>query len=327
MKFYKILLLCVFLPGTIQLQGQEILNLAEKPGTFEILARTDYTASECGFTKTEIAANLERIKEVVAVMRQNPVLSNIKGFSGRARIYTMSMTCKRPDWYGVPSRISLEFSSFFMSKGKVVFNTIEPPEWSIYLNDMNPSWAGFFNNKHGYITVPLKKETVDYGIDVYDGECFVIYDPSRPPYWVPVTVDEAFATVWEDLKNNKDPVSAKYMKEYIDKEYAAIPVADRNKPAYMGGMIARVSSSHGYGGQDSLFPAIMKINPEYWNKKLPKSAVQFMFFRSIQNKQYLKRLLDECNNHKEDGSGCDLRRFELSFGMTDIRNLVPQIGK
>jgi hypothetical protein len=27
------------------------------------------------------------------------------------------------------------------------------------------------------------------------------------------------------------------------------------------------------------------------------------------------------------GSGCDLTRFELSFGMTDIRNLATLIGK
>ncbi|MFZ0472434.1 MAG: hypothetical protein WAL94_07450, partial [Bacteroidales bacterium] len=46
--------------------------LEERPGTFEILSRTDYASAECGFTKADMTSNLERIKEVVAVIRQNP---------------------------------------------------------------------------------------------------------------------------------------------------------------------------------------------------------------------------------------------------------------
>jgi hypothetical protein len=71
----------------------------------------------------------------------------------------------------------------------------------------------------------------------------------------------------------------------------------------------------------------MKVNPEYYDRSRPKSDIQFINFRAVQNKKYLKSLLDECRQYwaKGSGSGCDLRRFELSFGMTDIRNLVPLI--
>ena len=327
-KTATVSLICLMLSSP--LFAQETNKLDEKPGTFEILGRTDYTMTECGFTKAEVTVNLEKIKELIAVVRQNPVLSDIKGFNGRARIHTMPVTCKRKEWYAVPSRISFEFSSFFLSKeGKVVFNTIEPPEWSLYINDLIPGWSDIFDGKNSYFTVPLKKMNVDYGIDVYDGECFVIYDPARPPYWIPVTVEEAFAVARELAAKETNEIAALYNKQFLDQEWADIPPYDRDKPAYFGGGLSRVSPTPGYGGQDSIFPAIMKVNPKYWNKNLPKSTIQFIWFRSVQNKQYMKQSLDECKEYsiKGSGSGCDLRRFELSFGMTDIRNLVPLIGK
>lgn len=321
------LLLLIFYTELSSGQGTD---LTERPGTFEILSRTDYTTPECGYSKADVSANLERIINVITLIRQNPVLADIKGFNGRARIHTMSMTCKKPYWYGVPSRISFEFSSFFLSKdGQVRFNTIEPPEWSLYINDLTPGWSDNFNTKHGFFTVPLNKETIEPGIDVYDGECFVLYDPSRPSYWVPVTVEEAFAAAREDIYGEKDEIARKYMKEMFDKEYNAIPETDRGKPAFFGGNLSRVSTTSGYGGQDNLFPRIMKVNPDYLDKRLPRSAVQFIWFRASQNKQYLKQRLDECREYakKGSGSGCDLSRFELSFGLTDIRNLATVVGK
>lgn len=324
-SFALILLLCSPVPS----YGQE-MNLSDRPGTFEILGRTDYTVPECGFTKADISANLERIRDVISVIRQNPVLNDIKGFNGRARIHTMSMTCKEKQWYGVPSRVSFEFSSFFLSKdGQVRFNTIEPPEWSLYINDLIPGWSDSFNTKNGFFSVPLNKETIEPGIDVYDGECFVLYDPSRPSYWIPVTVEEAFAAAREEIYSEKDEIARKYMKEMFDQEYNTVSESDRNKPAFFGGNLSRVSTTSGYGGQDNLFPRIMKVNPDYLDRQSPRSAVQFIWFRSSQNKQYMKQRLDECREYskKGSGSGCDLARFELSFGLTDIRNLAAVMGK
>ena len=73
----------------------------------------------------------------------------------------------------------------------------------------------------------------------------------------------------------------------------------------------------------------MLFRSAYPDRTLPHSAIQFMWFRSVQNKQYMKKQLDECREYlkKERTSGCDLTRFELSFGMTDIRNLAEEIGR
>ncbi len=326
----KLIVLALFCCVPLISAAQENQELDSRPGTFEILSRTDYASRECGFTNAEMTANFERVKEIIAVVRQNPVLNDIKGFIGQARLHTMSMTCKRNVWYGVPVRIAFEICSFFYNKeGKVVYNTIEPPSWSLYTNDFIPGWSDIFDGAHSYFTMPLRKKTVEPGIDVYDGECWVLYNPDRPPYWIPVTVEEAFKAAREFAAKETDEIAASYNKQFLDAEWAAIPEEDRQKPAYFGGGLSRVSASPGYDGQDSIFPQIMKVNPAYPDRTLPRSAIQFMWFSSSQNKQYMKQKLEECREYRKkgSGSGCDLTRFELSFGMTDIRNLSSLIEK
>jgi hypothetical protein len=327
----KIVISTLLVTGlTCILIAQELPSLAEKPGTFEILSRTDYATRECGFTADEMTANFEKVKDIIAVVRQNPVMSDIKGFAGRARLHTMSMTCRREVWYGVPVRIAFEFCNFTYSKnGEIVYNTIEPPSWSLYTNDFIPGWSDLFDAAHSYFTMPLRKKTVEPGIDVYDGECWVLYNPDRPPYWIPVTVEEAFNAAREFAAKETNEIAAAYNKQFLDAEWAAIPEEDRKKPAFFGGGLSRVSSSPGYGGQDSIFPQIMKVNPAYVDRTLPRSAIQFMWFNSVQNKQYMKNKLDECreNERKMKGNYCSMTRFELAFGMTDILNLSTLINK
>ena len=230
-----VLFLGVFSPLVVF--PQEDLSLSQKPGTFEVLNRTDYADPDCGFTVADAKANLLRIQAIVIEMRKNPVLKDIKGFMGRARIY--SVLCKKQTSYGVPARISFEFSSYIRNKkGEVVFNTIEPPCWSVFINQVYPWEAAFstyvFDSDKCYFTMPIKKRTIQPGIDIYDEVCVVIYDPAKPDYWIPVTVEEAFDCAFANLKKEQDPVAAAYMKQFLDSEYSQIDPADLKKPAYFG---------------------------------------------------------------------------------------------
>jgi len=96
---------------SLNLTAQELPLIRDKQGTFQILSRTDYVGYDCGYTKAEITANLQRITDLVTVVRQNPVLRDLKGFEGRARIYNLN--CKEVSGYGIPARISFEFASWF----------------------------------------------------------------------------------------------------------------------------------------------------------------------------------------------------------------------
>ena len=322
----KILILLIFFTLLITplcAQPEKIPYLGDRPGTFEILSRTNYSIYQ-KFTPAEMAANMERIKELVSIVRQDPVLADVKGFMGRARIYDISGTSKCS--YGVPARVSFEFSDYLYSKGKISYNTIEPPEWTILLNKISGYWNGF-NTEKCMFTIPFNKKTIAPGVDVYDNFTFVIYDPARPPYWVSVTVEEAFALAREEAKKEKDEISAKYLNEFVEKEWAAISPANLKNQAYFGGGITRVSDSPGFEGQDNLFPPIVKVNPEYWNKNLPKSAIQFIVLTMSMDKKYMQSEYESCVKHQYYGETCNLRRFFVSYDEEDIKKLAQLIGK
>lgn len=295
----------------------ELPLILDKQGAFEILGRTDYTMPDFGFAKPDITANLQKIKDVVSVVRKNQVLTGMKGFDGRARIYTISMLDK--DFYGVPARISFEFAAWFrMKDGKEARGLIEPPEWSLYINVMKPGWTIGFSRNPDFFAIPEKKETIEPGIDVYDGECYVIYNPDRPDYWLPVTVKEAFDVVFAENKRNNDNISRDISLKMLNEEWAAIPKVDWNKPATFSGMLSRVGTLTG-------FPKIMKINPAYWDKNLPKSDIQFIYFRMIGNKKFLQERTKEYLEKNSISYHC--ARFEESLDIDFVRSLKPFVIK
>jgi len=302
-------------------------DLAGRPGTFEILGLTEFAAAPGKFTKAELTANMERLTALTSILRQNPVLADIKGYACRMWFQRLSPAkCE----YGVPASVKTEFCSYFYNKEKkVVYNTIEPPAWYLYVNkaDGLPGASSIFDTQKGYFTAPLNKKTIAPGVDMYDGEYFVIYDPSRPDYWIPVTVNEAFACARAFSAKETDEFTRNLNQQFLDNEWNEIPAAYHDKPAYYGGGLARVTYANGFGGQDSLFPRIVQVNPAYWNKNLPKSAIQFITLHAVQNKPYLKSILDDCLKYIDRGSGCDLPRFEYSYGIEDIKRLASLIGK
>jgi len=310
-----ILSILVFAVGS---KAQELPLILDHPGTFEILKRTDYASTECGFTKAEVAANFQKITELVILVRNNPVLSELKGFDGRVRIYN-SIACQYEGVYGVPARISFEFAAWYRLKdGKEERNLMEPPEWSLNINTIQPGWASGFSRKPDLIAVPEKKETIAPGIDVYDGEYIVIYDPTRPAYWIPVTVKEAFDVAYAENKRNSDEIQWSYAKKFLDEERAAFEPEDWNKPATFSGMLSRVGTKTGY-------PLIMKPNPAYWDKSKPKSEIQFITFRMIMNKKFLEEQTKEYLKKNSISYHC--ARFEQSLDLDFVKTLVPLIGR
>lgn len=312
-----LLLLGLLLVQTNGLFAQELPLILDKQGTFEILSRTDYTMPGFGFTRAEITANLKEINNLISTVRQNEVLTEMRGFDGRARIYTVSM--KEECSYGLPSRISFEFAGWYRQKdGSPARGLIEPPEWSVYLNLMKPGWADGFSSVPEFFAIPEKKVSLAPGIDVYDGECYVIFDPGRPDYWLPVTVREAFDVVFAENKRNKDEISREISLKMLEEEWAAIPQENWNKPATMSGMLSRVGTRPG-------FPRIVKVNPEYWNKSRPKSDIQFIYLRIIGNRQFLQNRTAEYL--QKNSTSYHLARFEESLNSEMAKSLLPLVEK
>jgi len=316
----KIILLLLAVASTHLSTGQskELPLIHDRQGSFEFMSRTDYAGSGCNFTEAEISGNLGKIAALIAVVRKNRVLAELKGFDGRARIYT-TLACQQGGLYGVPSRISFEFASWYrMKDGTEKRNLIEPPEWSVYLNTIQPFWTNKVSTEPEFISVPEKKETIAPGIDVYDGECFVLYDPARPDYWLPVTVKEAFEAAYENLRKSSDEVAWGYVKKMLDEERAAFQPGDWEKHATQSGMISRVGTMPG-------FPKIMKVNPAYWDKSRPRSDIQIITFRMVTNKKFLAQRTQEYLRDNSISYNC--ARFEESLDTEFVKSLMPLLQK
>jgi hypothetical protein len=322
-KPFILVLLVVAIQQSFALK--ELPLIPDKPGSFEILSRTDYASRDCGFTKAEMAENLKEIIGLVGVIRKNPVLSDPKGFDGRARIYDMSF-CREESLYGVPARISFEFASWFFKKdGTPARILTEPPEWSIIINKPKPdsSWpwrAAWFPGNSNWFLISGTKESIQPGIDLYDGEVYVISNPDRPPYWIPVTVKEAFISLIAHWKADPNKAASEFMLKQIESEFATVPAGDMGKPAHNRGEwpLSQI-------GTDVKSSPILRVNPEYWNKKLPRSAIQFLYCRIVNNRHLLKTNTEE--SLKGNSISYALNRFEESLDIGTVKSLIPLIRK
>lgn len=112
----------------------------------------------------------------------------------------------------------------------------------------------------------LEKEIAP-GIRLYKNGSFVIFNPSRPDYWITVTVKEVMQAkmdYWKIKPGDKE------VYNYFETAYNKMSEDELNSPAYNGSEDAITDVC---GKPDGL--QIMRFNPEYWDRNLPRSAVQF----------------------------------------------------
>lgn len=193
---------------------QEPALLPNKQGDFNVINWSVYGMSGSDFTKAEKNANYKKLVSITDVVRQNPVMKELKGFAVNARLYGEQYD--KRNGYGIPCQLAFEFCYFFVNnKGKEVKVNIEPPHWDIEVNRIKPlksdgfgyssakptekPKAGFNYEKWNEVGekirdlfyIPGKRENIEKGLDRYGDELVVIYNPDRPDYWLPVSLREA----------------------------------------------------------------------------------------------------------------------------------------
>lgn len=322
--------------------AQDYPLILDKQGTFKILDWGVYDHYDCGFSKAETNANYLKLVELTDAIRGNPVLQTMKGFDSQARLY--AMYCDKKSGYGIPSQISLEFCYYYLNKGKEEKAVIEPPNWYIQVNKLTSGMAHGFNYtahpsgkaKPGFdpakwetvaskvkeiFFTPGEKENLAPGIDRYAKETVIIYNPSRPAYWIPVTIGEAFGLLLDYWKMEPDHVLSDMMLEMIENEYSQFSESERDGNAYgAGGQDSRGVFSR--IGTDNTQSPLMRVNPEYWNKKLPRSAIQILSFNLLYDKDRYKREAEE--GLKYNSGGYHVSRFLEAL---EIKTLLPVIDQ
>lgn len=332
------LYLTILFSGHLVLSAQESKLLLDKPGIFNTIQRGSVPEVDCGFTKAETIANFQKLAAIAETIRHNPVMSPPKGFD--CKIDVTYWSCGHIEDYGIPEELSFFFRSWSLENGKEVQWINEPPEWAIQINRLKSAKGSGFNvtsnppgnHKPGFnqelwekaadrvnelFYLPGAKETLGKGIDRYKGESIVIYNPDRPAYWLPVTVREAFALLFDYYRQYPNQEFSTAILKILEEEYARFSESERDGTAYSGD-----SNSISRIGSDNSQLSLMRVNPACWNKNLPRSAIQFLTFYCPAYKDFIRNEKEE-RLRNNDGS-YHLSRFIEAL---EISTFVPLIDK
>ena len=340
----KLLFLCILAVIIKQVNAQDYPLLTEHPGGFKLIDWGVYTHWDCGFTKAETNANYQKIIGITDLVRKNPVFTNQKGFECETYVYARN--CPDKAGYGIPSELSFGFCDYFSDKGKVSMYKIEPPSWKVQVNHFGsfvnggksfsydaskpsePPKEGFNFEKwksasvktKGCFSIPGPKEELGNGIDRYGSELIVVYDPERPPYYLPVKFRELAEGLIDYWKFHPDKAQSDMITKMMEDEYAKIPEAERDGWAYNNTYDERcpiLQITPKPGPQP-----VVRLNPEYWNKNLPKSAIQVLTFNRLTDTNRYAR--DIAESLKYNSNGYNLNRFMEALDINTFPGLIEK---
>jgi hypothetical protein len=200
--------------------------------------------------------------------------------------------------YALRASMDFNFQIFLSAGGKW---TVEPPHYSFGINSTesghgsNSNYPTFNNVEDDpalekeinvaatkmnevFAVFPFVKSLAP-GVNYYDCEVkncgsLVVFNPARPDFWVPVTVRELaeIHLQYYKLKNKTELDRMVYAQ--LEKEIAELSEEELNAPAFSGHDEHFVLKVNGKGEGLQL----MRFNPDYWDRSLPPSAIQFMTF-------------------------------------------------
>jgi len=337
-----ILIILLILGFTKGSNAQDYPLLTEHPGTFKLIDWGVYTHWNCGFTKAETTANYQKIIGIADVVRKNPVFIDQKGFDCETYVYAMN--CPDKFGFGIPSRLSFGFEDWFMDKGQPKKYKIEPPSWNIKVNSLEnvfganyslgapkptekpkegfnyEKWKSICDKLHDCIYIPGQKEELGNGIDRYESELIVVYNAERPPNYLPVKFRELAGWLIEYWRFHPDKMQSDMMIKMVEDEYAKIPEAERDGWAYNNTYDERcpiLQITPRPGPQP-----VVRLNPEYWNRKLPRSAIQILTFNRLANTSIYTKEKEEWLKH--NAAGYSLDRFMEALDINIFTGLIEK---
>lgn len=246
--------------------------LPEKPGKWMYSSNIKSSGADV----TNFNKNLALVAEW---FHQNvPMLKNPAGFDLNACAFGIwdDQYKLKKSTYGLRAEMNFGFELFLSGGGKW---TIEPPHYEFNINDTESGAGGIINEgnygsglKELFQVFPLA-EKIAPGVWYFDCEArscgtIIIFNPNRPPFWLPVTVREVVDAKLKYFREN-DQMIYDFIKPLVDQ----MSEDELNAPAHFGSEdgILKVN-----GKNDGL--QLMRFNPGYWDRSLPPSAIQFMTF-------------------------------------------------
>lgn len=288
--------------------------LPEKPGKW-------IYSSNIKSPGIEVATFNKNLAGLAEWLHQNlPMFSNPKGYDLDAWAYPIFNDRYKLNIcnYAMRSEVIFNFQLFLGSGGK---RTVEPPHFGFYVNNTeeghgaNPNYKYFSKEEYDpgqvrnfttsdekaineavikingvFAVYPFVKELAP-GVNFYDCGMggygvVVVFNPDRPDFWIPVTLRELADMYLEFYTSQKD----EFLLPQLKKEIAELSEEELNAPAFYGHDEHFILKANGKN-QDL---QLMRYNPDYWDRILPPSAIQFMTF------PYKQFSAEELEEHKRN---------------------------
>jgi len=269
--------------------------LPEKPGKWSYLNNVTSTEAEYLAYKKTMTSLAEWFHQNV------PMLTNPKGYDLLATTYGQFDKYYKMDKsnYGLRDEMHFSFQLFLSNGGKW---TVEPPAYSFDVNDTegghhsrgnfpyfdelqdDPALEKAINTAalkmNGIIARFEFLKQLAPGVDVYKESPdayphhIIVYNPERPPYWLPLTVKEVADIYLEYYTLHQKLEIDRMVLEQLKSEIAELSTEELAAPACQG------HDSHfalPVNGKNQGIK-LVRFNPDYWDRTLPTSEIQLMTF-------------------------------------------------
>ena len=318
--------------------AQETKDLSNYPGKW-IYSNNNLSGEWFGeryykMNATELQKYHSTTEKLVNYLHQQPIAQNPVGVTlnvqSRAAYIQYDHEKLSASNERVKAEIYIPFCYFYEKNGKIDYACTEVSNIKLRTNDVSTAFESILNNNtiinnqalkdyHDLFILPKKLLDLGSGVFLYDGYYtnFIIVASNERPLWSPVTIREytnkfmAYMIASTKESNSSD----KLQQEVLDafkKEIADIPSELMSQYAYTNGNPIRPLTGICTMEEDST-SAIYKINPDYFDSSLPRTAVQLITI-SI-----------EGNADNADWGGTDAHRvWEFIQGLkgSDLKKLL-----
>jgi hypothetical protein len=264
--------------------------------------------SHYSLTPFELNAIKQKMQAVSDLIRKNKVFNPCTGFDAVAKgEFTFNdqapnqqkyrqLTSRFPQW-----EVVCELTGFLKSaSGKVKHYGGQPAEILCRINDLNPMAQAFLNYKEtGYsadvaynnaaqkldeiFVQPAAVKEIQPGVTAFSDGTVFFYKPGKP-LWKSLTFEEYFSLQLEmyrqmALKDKLDPENQEGMVALFKKDVASFPAEWLKMPCQsaetlMKNLNIEFNELPTLSGAFPMYGNYMRINPDYFDPALPKSAIQ-----------------------------------------------------
>jgi hypothetical protein len=289
----SLVLISFLLSNLVTFAQNEMHWLPDQPGKWSYSHKIHGEIEQYNFSANETSKYKRKIDTVVETLHQNPVLKNPVGFD--PSVYIKIQDGERKGFKStsytneiVGTKIAVQFCPLYKDEsGNIKKHCMEVSACEVSLNCPKFTAESYINYEiDGYneeLTIlaqrlnkifikPLVVKELADGVTAYNSGIIVIAN-SKHPYWIPVTAGELFEmelNYWQ-LKNKIDKQETyATVIDAIKSEKAALTPEELELPAYkLNSNISAITIKQ----NDSQY---MRFNPDYMDKKLPRSDVQLI---------------------------------------------------